>query len=367
MEIRSLLLDEMVSAPKAALPGPVNGVVLNAIALCLNAGTMFVAFMIAEVALLALRMCLMRRASRDRARGRPTPPDLYLIVAASWCALEGAMGFAAMASGIVPLQVLFATSVMALTGPICARNYGAPRYAMLLLGLCVLPLIAGAQFVSNPWLTLMMPQTVLLFMGAGAVVKRFHTLSVSALLAQAHSTHRAAHDSLTGLLNRAGLADTLLERDVTRRPHAVFYVDLDGFKPVNDTFGHRAGDLMLVAVAGRLRACARSSDIVARLGGDEFVLITPDMTPAESECFAERIVAHISAQPYMLDSFGKLRVGASVGYACGPQDGVDFAELQRKADAALYDAKAAGRGTFRRFAELDSARSLAADPYVVSE
>jgi diguanylate cyclase (GGDEF)-like protein len=160
----------------------------------------------------------------------------------------------------------------------------------------------------------------------------------------------AYHDGLTGLANRA-LFDRSLELAVeahraagaTRSTElvAVLLVDLDGFKEVNDTYGHAHGDALLVQVAGRLRACVRREDVVARFGGDEFCLLM-NGTPADATAAAARIVEALG-QPFDLDDV-TVRVGASVGLAALDPCTQNGHELVRRADSAMYAAKRMGKG-----------------------
>jgi diguanylate cyclase (GGDEF)-like protein len=349
MEIRSVLIAEMVGSPKAAFAGPINAVIFNIVALLLHGGPVFALLLALEGILIGARAAVMLRAARNAALGSATPPDLYLILAIGWCTLQGAAAFTAMASGNKTLQIVAALNFMALIGPICARNYGAPRYALLLLCLICLPLALGAQREGDPYLLIVMFQLPLLFLGASAILRRLNSLSLTALLAREQAQHLARHDSLTGLLNRAGLAGALVTMDAARELIAVLYIDLDGFKTVNDQFGHAAGDLLLAAVANRLRACARKGDIVARLGGDEFLVVALGLPQHEAAHTAERIVQHIASRPFSLGSHETTRVGVSVGFACAPDDGTTLDELTRKADIALYGAKGAGKGISRRY------------------
>jgi diguanylate cyclase (GGDEF)-like protein len=348
-QIRSKLIGEMVGSPTASLAGAISGLLVNSVAIALHGGHAFVVFLLTEAALLAGRLTLLRRAARNTRRGVATPPDLHLMLICAWCALQGAVAFTSLASGIRALQILAATSFMALIGPICGRNYGAPRYAMLLLALVFLPLVAGAQMCGEPWLLVMLPQAPLLFIGAHAILRRYRTLAISSLMAREDSLYRAHHDSLTGLLNRAGLAENLRRFDASRQPYGVFYLDLDGFKPVNDTHGHETGDRLLAAVADRLQSCTRKGDLVARVGGDEFIVVAPTVPPSEAPTMAERLVRQVTEAAYPLAGIGPVRIGVSVGFACAPEDGIRHDELYRKADAALYDAKRAGKGMHRRF------------------
>ncbi|BEL03657.1 hypothetical protein Q0Z83_018480 [Actinoplanes sichuanensis] len=152
--------------------------------------------------------------------------------------------------------------------------------------------------------------------------------------AQAQLAYQARHDPLTGLANRSVLTDRL-ERP---GPVAVLYLDLDGFKEVNDSYGHEAGDLVLSTVATRLSAAVRTTDLVVRLGGDEFVLLCPDLPQTEAVRLAERVLEDV-ARPIEFQG-AVLDIGASVGIA---EDAPDR-DVLRTADMAMYEAKKQGRG-----------------------
>lgn len=162
--------------------------------------------------------------------------------------------------------------------------------------------------------------------------------------------HMAHHDALTGLANRVlfrqALEDTLAGAGEDSGT-ALLYIDLDRFKPVNDTLGHQAGDLLLRAVAGRLRSEVAEGDIVARLGGDEFAVIRPSTGPRDAEDLARRVVDALG-RTFELNGH-RVQVGASLGVALAPDDGAGPDELIKSADLALYRAKAAGRGQHRFF------------------
>jgi diguanylate cyclase len=153
----------------------------------------------------------------------------------------------------------------------------------------------------------------------------------------------AAHDHLTGLANRTLLQEHFSER--TRRDGdllAVHCLDLDGFKAVNDTRGHPAGDALLQAVSARLVGTLAAGDTVARIGGDEFVVLQIGLRHAdEAQLLAERLVRVISA-PYTLEG-EQISISLSVGIAIFPADGLNLEQLISRADEALYQAKRAGR------------------------
>ncbi|MCY1139167.1 GGDEF domain-containing protein [Actinoplanes sp. Pm04-4] len=142
--------------------------------------------------------------------------------------------------------------------------------------------------------------------------------------------HRATHDALTGLANRSLLEQRLGELPAGE-PVSVLLVDLDGFKPVNDSYGHHAGDQVLVAVAERLTAWTPHDGLAVRLGGDEFAVLVPG--PATADGLAAAIEA-----PIMLPGLADVTVGASVGLATGSP--ADAGHLLREADAAMYRTKA---------------------------
>ncbi|MEY2396137.1 MAG: hypothetical protein QOF94_2482, partial [Acidobacteriaceae bacterium] len=169
--------------------------------------------------------------------------------------------------------------------------------------------------------------------------------------AEARIAYMAHHDALTELPNRISFrqemdkALTLIDRGETL---AVLCIDLDHFKPVNDTLGHPMGDALLQAVSGRLRAFVRPTDIVARLGGDEFAIVQMSVDqPVDATTLAARLIHEIS-EPYVVQGH-QIVIGASVGIAVAPIDGTDPERLLKNADLALYRAKEDGRGTYRFF------------------
>ncbi|MFM7299377.1 MAG: diguanylate cyclase domain-containing protein, partial [Planctomycetota bacterium] len=159
---------------------------------------------------------------------------------------------------------------------------------------------------------------------------------------------RASHDPLTGALNRVGFSDELtgaLDRTRTAGAPglALLFIDLDGFKLVNDTYGHEAGDHVLKVTARRLASTLRAGDTVARLGGDEFVLLLPAVAGSEeARKVGEKLVAAIE-QPIEWND-AALRVSASIGLALYPEDGDEPETLLRRADKAMYRAKTGGSG-----------------------
>lgn len=169
--------------------------------------------------------------------------------------------------------------------------------------------------------------------------------------------HLAHYDTVTGLPNRALLTDRL-EQEAARARRgrigfALLMYDLDGFKSVNDTWGHAAGDRVLAEVGARSRQSMRASDTVGRLGGDEFMAILPETSLAGALAVADKLLEAL-AQPYPV-SKDEARLSASVGVSVFPEDGADGERLQQAADAALYAAKREGKNRIRAAAQAATA------------
>ncbi len=165
---------------------------------------------------------------------------------------------------------------------------------------------------------------------------------------------QANFDALTGLPNRVLGFDRLQQAmrmgQRQNRKTAVMYLDLDRFKQVNDTLGHRVGDLLLIEVANRLKQCMRPYDVVARLSGDEFLIVLSGVEdPVTVEHVAEKIL-HVLSQPFTVEK-RDLHVGASIGVSVIPDDGEDPEEILRYADTAMYQAKQAGRNCFKYYTQ----------------
>lgn len=155
----------------------------------------------------------------------------------------------------------------------------------------------------------------------------------------------ARHDPLTGLANRKGFTEAALatlsrdQRD--NAGGAILMLDLDGFKPINDRYGHAMGDQILVKLADKLAATARATDVVARLGGDEFAILCPKLQgEGDLEQFCNRLLGAVASVPS--DDIPGCRLGGSIGIACYPQDGYALDHLLALADRAMYAAKNAG-------------------------
>ncbi len=163
--------------------------------------------------------------------------------------------------------------------------------------------------------------------------------------------HLAEHDILTGLANRYAFSNRICTDLATLGKGeclALLAIDLDGFKRINDTYGHQAGDALLSLFAKRLQTKTRDSDWAARLGGDEFVIISRHLSNPMEACLVAARLAEVLSSPYRIGGL-ELQVKASIGIACAPMHAKGVEALMKRADKALYQAKADGRGCYRLF------------------
>ena len=240
-----------------------------------------------------------------------------------------------------------------LPAPFKAETIHPARVLFLGLALLTAPLLAVTRG------NLDTSERVPLVLGTVVTVALSLSRFVRAVREQARAqellAHQADHDPLTGLANRRAFTERI-RRSLSRAPGragrstvadvTVLYIDLDRFKPINDEYGHAAGDAVLVAVAERLSLAIRAGDVVARLGGDEFAVLCPGLAAENRQQLADRLVAAIS-EPIDV-SGGTVTVGASIGVATehnavGGGD-ADWDDLITRADHAMFDAKRGGRG-----------------------
>ncbi|WP_213880156.1 bifunctional diguanylate cyclase/phosphodiesterase [Pseudomonas sp. dw_358] len=281
---------------------------------------------------------------------------------------------------LLSLVIAFAASAAALGIAFRLRQH-APRVrrlrglAAVVMGIAIVGMhytgMAAARFPTGSWcaaagdgltgngLDYMVLMTTLAVLGISLLTSvldarmQAHTSVLANSLSQANQelTQLALHDNLTGLPNRMLLDDRIGQAIEAVGEEggclALMFIDLDGFKPVNDAFGHHIGDQLLRAVAARLREGLSSKHTLARIGGDEFVLLVPLAAPVDASAVAAQQVELIAA-PFQVGDQALL-VSASIGVAIYPGNGVDQHELLMNADAAMYHAKSAGKNGYRFF------------------
>ena len=273
---------------------------------------------------------------------------LYLITAVllTFLFLRGGMGgFYAPTITVMP-----ALSVMVLSGRDVVI-YGMLFLAALIGVTIAEPLVTRVtlsperDMLVRSWILLTVVLCNFLVLAYLARSNERYSGQLSRLLRQ--QTHAARHDDLTGLANRTQVNEVLAKLEEERARLALFLVDLDGFKEVNDRAGHATGDRVLGEVARSLAAAAEGAELVARLGGDEFLVVAvlgPAFGPNDVARMGDRLVAAIrSADP------AATALSGSVGSACFPRDGATVSEALSRADEALYLAKRRGRGRHMAF------------------
>ncbi|WP_052388663.1 putative bifunctional diguanylate cyclase/phosphodiesterase [Belnapia moabensis] len=334
------------------------------------------ACLVLDLLLLLLRVAVVVGYRRQPS---PSPAETlraarrYFAVGIAWALATGA--FCSLSYLLVDdeaTRILSATLSMGTVGGIASRNATTPRFAIAQITSLLLPQMAVDMSLGG-WYWTKVTMEAIYFIALCSIVRRHHADIRRTLQAQREraelarrSEHLARHDALTGLPNRAMFQDAMA-RAVGGLPEAgfaIFYLDLDRFKEVNDSLGHAVGDRLLREVGARIRTCLRPGDLVVRLGGDEFAALLPG-APAEAITALARRLIEAVGEDYAIDG-NRVAVGASIGIALAPRDGQNADLLLRHADMALYAAKEAGRATWRFFdpgmaERLKARRSLAAD------
>ncbi len=254
-----------------------------------------------------------------------------------------------LSTGDIALSTMALSGQMGVLAGIATRWAVVPRIAIAVMAISVLPpfLVLLAAGGAN-----ILAALSLAF--AAVVIASFIFQNRAALHAVISSgellRHKAQTDHLTGLANRAELMQRMAEACAELpdaggrgRSFAVLYIDLDGFKAVNDSHGHAAGDEILQRVADALRRVTGPDELVARIGGDEFVALLRDADALTARAVADEIIAAIAREHRLADGRA-VRIGCSVGMCTAPEQGREPEVLLARADAALYEVKAQGKG-----------------------
>jgi diguanylate cyclase (GGDEF)-like protein len=293
-----------------------------------------------DILICMARVGLLIVARRAAALRRSTPTDLFILFGLFWAASLGYGFFISFVHEDWVVTGLMGMSSAAVVGGVAFRNFGAPRLVTMMIVLAFGPSMLGVPFTGEPIMFMILLQAPFYLVSMSIAGFRLNQMLVATMRAERENAFRARHDGLTGLLNRAGLMAAVDATALSRK--ALFFLDLDGFKAVNDRHGHAAGDALLQNVADRLRNCVGPNDLLARLGGDEFVVLTDEVSQPALLAFAKRTREQISV-PYSLRSGQIAEIGVSIGLALSSEHGSDLTNLLSVADAALYDAKAAGK------------------------
>jgi len=352
-EIKRDLARQSLAKPKTLIVATACSVLLAAVAAAISAEPWAYVWLLGQLAAGSTRLLVMIAFIRADASGRMGNTTASVSAGLLAFSVLSAGCYECVVSGEWPLILMAGVAIASLMGGVASRDAGTPRYGTIIISIMAFPFAFAALLSPIPYLFLIGIQLPLYATGVIFVM-----LENSKILLHLHHSERenrrlALHDPLTGLPNRAlnlQRFDELLRglrsaHGKLRQEFMVFCLDLDGFKEINDSLGHAAGDAVLVEVAQRLRNCVRSSDFISRIGGDEFVILLPVISSDDAKRTAERIIASI-AQPFDLGIPAMVHIGISIGSACAPDDGETPDELLRSADRALYEAKRLGKGIF---------------------
>ena len=345
LEIRYALIAGLFGTLPIFIAGVFNTVTVSLLVALRMPSWPFILWFAFDILCCAARLMVLLIARRRAARHEATPTDLYIVLGLAWAGGIGYGAFVSLMSGDWVAATLVCLTATAMVGGICFRNFGAPRMVGLMIVLTLGPCTFAAAFVGEPILLIGLLQLPFYIYSMSRAAFGLNAMLVSTMRAERENAFQAQHDVLTGLPNRTGLKQALeasLMRYDGSRPLALIYVDLDGFKTVNDSHGHNTGDRLLRMVSDRLRRLVRPGDVVARIGGDEFIILSEQIGGGPLKRFGDRLVREIS-QPYQLDEAVTATIGASVGIARAPEHGLDLENLMAAADAALYQAKSQGK------------------------
>lgn len=345
-DIRAQLIGGLFGSLPVFSAGVVNTLIVSAAVAAYMQTAPFVAWFLADLVICFARLIVLVKARRAALARRRTPTDLYLVLSVAWSCSVGYGALVCLMSGDWTTATLACLSGAAMVGGICFRNFGAPNLAAVMILTSIGPCLAGAALSREPLLYVVVVQAPMYLLAMSAAAFKLNKMLVATMLAERENDRRARHDALTGLTNRSGLSDAVATCLTPARLRgdalALLFLDLDGFKTVNDTYGHATGDMLLKMVADRLTHRLRPGDVAARVGGDEFVVLAEGQTQERAGALAAELIAAV-ARPYDFGDGISANIGVSVGIAMAPEHGASVEDLMAVADAALYEAKSNGK------------------------
>lgn len=353
LEIRLALVGNLFSSLSVFVGGVINTVLVAVLIAWHLQRPAFYAWASMEILICVTRILLLVTARRAARAGRPTPTDWHVLMGLAWASSIGTGAYLSITSGSWLAAALACLSAAAMVGGLCFRNFAAPRMTALMIILALGPCCAGAIVAGEPLFMLTVVQLPIYIISMTSAAFRMNTMLVATMESERESDRRARHDALTGLPNRLSLLQEIQHATArlhgTHRRLAVFYLDLDGFKEINDVHGHGCGDEVLKQVADRIRGMLQAPMQAFRIGGDEFVLLLGEAERNDLQLIAQRLLRVIHA-PYTLSNGIEARIGSSIGIAHIEVDGQTPDTILEAADRALYIAKSRGKGRFH-FAE----------------
>lgn len=320
--------------------------IVGAVALINHPDLIIFVWVSLSAGMLVFRVVLLTWANRQAARGRSTPTAIVILSSLVWIAVLGFGCLVCDLSGDTGLQLLSNVCITAVLGGLIARNASTPRLAITQVAIALAFVCLGAWLAPQHWLRVLLLQAPIYAAGLLGICGKINRELVALLMARRDNATLARRDPLTGLPNRILVAETLdaiISQAVGETRFAVICMDLDGFKSVNDTLGHAAGDAVLVEAGLRLSRSCTEPLLVSRLGGDEFLIVLAEPHPGQAEGLARTIGQAIKA-PFLLPDAPSVRIDASFGVAHFPEDGLDADAVLIAADKALYAVKRSGKG-----------------------
>lgn len=336
LEVRHKLLHALATSTLPAVAGSVNSTFVSALAYSRIEHPALLFIAVADILVMLLRLSVTKLGWFPA-----LATDVVMLCGLAWTAFVGiSMGLIGFSDDTTMFAIAVASAFGSCAG-IMSRNFVVPRLAFMQvllidLGFKIPMIIMHPEFLS-----------VLVVQGAGfmflvrSMMQQQLKLSVQALTAEMESRMQSRVDPLTGLLNRRGLHQQVPQLLAQSGRMALLYIDLDGFKQVNDKLGHATGDDLLRQVARRLTV-SNPTAAICRIGGDEFLALVSVQEPSQAQDIAGRIISAVSL-PYMIDTL-TAHVSASIGITFMSLEKPDLAKAMSEADEALYKAKGAGRG-----------------------
>ncbi|KQT87909.1 GGDEF domain-containing protein [Aurantimonas sp. Leaf443] len=333
-EVRKRLGAMFFSDPKPFVLGALNSIAVILVAFHRIGDPIFLVLAAAEVLILAARLVTLRN------KGMRT--DAFFAVGLAWALNQAATITTVVLFHDIPTTIIVLASSLAAIGSIIGRNFAAPRYAMAQVLMIDLSFKASFGFLYPEFIPLIAIQGIMFVLMNMTMIEQQRRLTVRAITAEIESRTQSFRDPLTGLLNRRGLENAFERLRTKGVQPALLYLDLDGFKQVNDSLGHRAGDILLQQVSHRLTATVGPDAVACRLGGDEFLVLFQENGAEAVRHLGARLIVAIGT-PYEIEPGALARVGVSIGATLGGSN-ADLTSMMVLADKELYAAKAAGKG-----------------------
>lgn len=365
--VRGTLVRSLYAQPTSLALGALCGIFSSGIAAYLTGSTLLysLSLLLSLVAIARVAMSLVL-AERQRDTSTYALEVIYEVGAFSYAITLGLIAASALVLDVdVGVKVLMQANAIGYGIGICARNAGRPAIAMGQLILATGPIVVGALYVGTTPLIALAITMAMLIPAMGSIVANLFQMLRESIAAAETSAKLASKmqalartDVVTGLANRAGLNHAMVEKLLALpddRMMALFWLDLDRFKEVNDLLGHPVGDRVLSEVARRLKEVAPADATVSRFGGDEFIMVCEVDSRKHCEVLADEVLAFVT-RAMRIDG-ERLEVPSSMGVAILPEDGHDTDTLMQSADLALYQAKIGGRNQ-TRFYDRSMSRDL---------